>query len=229
MCALAKVVRQGRTLEANYFVCIFRGWFVTVILMSSFKAQSAPVRNATPSVAGGKCKAQSLKPKVQRGFTLIELLVVMAIIGILSTIVLANYNNFGARQEVKNAAAELKSNLRKYQTYALAGQKNPNQTGTCTSLSMRYYYMEIDSTSTPNRYRAVLDCTSATDPLPWVALQKDFSISVVSCINFELQFLPTNQGVVLTCDGNSAGQINFKVVKGTIFSDVYVTSSGEIK
>src|SRR3972149_9513129 len=59
------------------------------------------------------------------GFTLIELLVVLAVIGILATVVLANYNNFGQKQAVTNAAGELKSDLRKYQTLAISGQKNP--------------------------------------------------------------------------------------------------------
>src|SRR3990167_302345 len=84
------------------------------------------------------------------GFTLIELLVVLVVIGILATVVLANYNNFGKNQQVKNAAAELKSNLRKYQTLAISGQKNPDPTNPLcydaadpTAHTMEFYFVVI--------------------------------------------------------------------------------------
>src|SRR4030043_1058084 len=63
-----------------------------------------------------------------KGFTLVELLVVIALISILAAFVFASYQNFGQRQEVQNVALELKSSLRKYQNFAISGQKNPDPT-----------------------------------------------------------------------------------------------------
>jgi prepilin-type N-terminal cleavage/methylation domain-containing protein len=61
-----------------------------------------------------------------RGFTLIELLVALGIMAILTVVALASYGSFATRQQVKNAALELQTNLRKYQAFALNGQKKPD-------------------------------------------------------------------------------------------------------
>lgn len=58
--------------------------------------------------------------KSAHGFTLIELLVVIAIMGIVGTFALANYRNFGADQNLKNASLDIQSLLRQAQTNATA-------------------------------------------------------------------------------------------------------------
>lgn len=59
-----------------------------------------------------KFKLPVLNPKFQKGFTLIELLVVIAIIGILATLLTANF--IGVQQRSRDA--QRKSNLRQMQS-----------------------------------------------------------------------------------------------------------------
>src|SRR3989344_3825107 len=55
-----------------------------------------------------------------RGFTLIELLVVTAILGIVSTLVLANNTRFGGAVLLENLAYEIGLSVRKAQVYGIA-------------------------------------------------------------------------------------------------------------
>jgi type II secretory pathway pseudopilin PulG len=161
----------------------------------------------------------------------------MAIIGILSTIVLANYNNFGARQEVKNAAAELKSNLRKYQTYALAGHKNPlgSSPAPCGTAAIDYYSVSIDNTSSPMSYYATLKCGPNTVDLPSVDLPDSITTFEVqetggsACGSPILRFLPLTQGVYLDCGGTVQDEVLIHLENSAAPYDVHVTSSGEMK
>jgi len=186
--------------------------------------------------------------KVQRGFTLIELLIVMAIIGILSTIILANYNNFGARQEVKNAAAELKSNLRKYQTFALASQKNPDPNATApdtcydstdpSAHPLDYYRIQISTTS----YNVSLRCDSETtevnlvDDLQWptsVSIEEVGADGVVCAGSIEIRFRSLSDQPLLSnsCGAPVTNNVYIRIsnVSGSATRTVTVTNVGEIR
>lgn len=63
----------------------------------------------------------------QKGFTLIELMVVVAIIGIVSVLVLANYRQDSARQSLVQAEQKLISDLRRAQNMAMSGTDINNQ------------------------------------------------------------------------------------------------------
>lgn len=81
----------------------------------------------------------------QAGFTLIELLVVVAIIGVLTSIGVASYNNFNERRIVEKAARELKTNLRLAQSKAMNNEKD---TSFCGGDVLDGWYIEyIDSLS----------------------------------------------------------------------------------
>lgn len=58
------------------------------------------------------------------GFTLIELIIALSIIGLLSTLGLAYYQDFNRRQIVVQVAKDLKNNLRLAQSKALTGEKD---------------------------------------------------------------------------------------------------------
>ncbi len=179
----------------------------------------------------------------KKGFTLVELIVVLAVIGILATIMLANYNDFGARQEVRNAAEELKSNLRKYQTFAISGQKNPTNLpdgSGCNddTRTLDNYSVVVDDTVTPIRYRAVLNCVdnNTTPPtplpaveLPWVDLPEDFAVSTSCAVVSDLTiiFNPINEGVELRCVATSQTNAHISIVGDAIYQ-VNINDTGEI-
>jgi len=77
---------------------------------TEFKVQSASARNATQSVAGGKCKVKA------GGFTLIEMMVAISILGIVAVIVsgflLTTLNGSGK--------AEVNKEVRQNGSYALS-------------------------------------------------------------------------------------------------------------
>lgn len=178
------------------------------------------------------------------GFTLIELLIVVSIIGILSTVVLANYNSFGTRQSVKNAAAQLKSEIRKYQNFAISGQKTPDPSNTdCQDFGTLSHYIIF---MTKPQFRAILLCS----PAPFFDIVQDFSYpwsgqTVVedfgytgstsgNCNWILAWFKPVNKGVDLWCNfspvpaGADRVFVQLKNLDGSARYRVYVTSSGEI-
>ncbi len=151
------------------------------------------------------------------GFTLIELLIVVAITGILSTVILANYNSFGARQEVRNVAEEFKTELRKYQIFAIAGHKNPDQSGGCVGELISYEITVISSSD----YEVVINCDAPTT-ISTVTFPTGISVST-GCI----RFLPLNRGTEI-CGGSSPLDISFTGDDGTTYI-VTVNESGEIQ
>lgn len=222
--------------------------FSTVILMPFFKVQSSKFK-----VKNYKIKRYENNPSFvyvsKKGFTLIELLVVMAVIGILSAIMLANYNNFGERQEVKNAASELKSELRKYQTYAIAGQKNPNPSQPdCngSSHSVDFYTVVFDASVSPPTYTVSLSCDSGgvivpiASTVPWSGAA---TIEQVGCFDgttytstetVDIHFRPLNYGLNLECPNGTAATAGSSVYirisnpSHSATYNIYVTPSGDI-
>ena len=168
----------------------------------------------------------------------------VAIIGILSTIVLANYNSFGTRQEVKNATGGLKSELRKYQNFAISGQKTPNPNDTSCQVSGTLDdYIIIMS---PTEFRALLRCS----PVPTLELVPDrnypWSGSATvesfgytggvsgSCGWLIIFFKPINENVDLRCGfsalpaGADRIYVQLRNSDGSTRYRLYITRGGEI-
>jgi prepilin-type N-terminal cleavage/methylation domain-containing protein len=183
----------------------------------------------------------------KKGFTLIELLVVLAIIGILATIILANYTDFGARQEVRNAAAELKTNLRKYQTFGFSSHKNP--TNLPDGVGCNYDGRQLDhyeiTVSSPATYDVNIVChelappnaattVAVTNEIPWgpdVPIESVGRDGGIPCGVITIRFLPINEGVELWCGPvpvMGSVFINVGQPAGHI-STVTVTRAGEIR
>lgn len=74
-----------------------------------------------------------------QGFTFIELLVVLAILGIMASLIIANYNGQRASRNVRIARNEMVTNLRKMQSYALSSRTLGN------GQSVQYYVMKLDT------------------------------------------------------------------------------------
>lgn len=168
-----------------------------------------------------------------KGFTLIELLIVVAITGVLSTVILANFNSFGARQEVRNTAEEFKTELRKYQIFAIAAQKNPDQGVTCTSTDvLQFYQIEIDDTTTPAEYTVSVHCDGPIISLPTKKFPENITVDASSICsgNLIIRFLPLNQGAEI-CPGSSptVSSADIKFSRGGTEYFVKVTDAGEIQ
>lgn len=191
------------------------------------------------------------------GFTLIELLIVVAITGVLSTVILANFNSFGARQEVRNVAEEFKTELRKYQTFAIAGQKNPlraNPADTnCVSTPGTldgYVLIIVDdgfTGSEENHYTVALRCPGyefifGTFPDIWKRISSNDSMIIsdvgsvsTSCLQnyLAIKFRTLNQGTQLSCSLAfstllPSAYIRISNTDGTTEYEITVTQTGEI-
>jgi len=82
------------------------------------------------------------------GFTFIELLIVVAIMGVLTSIGVASYNNFNDKRVVENAAAELKSNLSSTQSKAVNNEKPTS----CADKVLDGWYLEYINNSSYKTY-----------------------------------------------------------------------------
>lgn len=112
---------------------------------------------------GFKFKVSGLK----LGFSLIELLIVVAIFGLTVSMVTAAFITFDRSQKLRNAAQQLKSDLRQAQNKALSGDKGSGP-ATCPSTAILggwYIQISTDSAGGKNgKYTLAGDCkTGATD------------------------------------------------------------------
>lgn len=116
----------------------------------------------------------TLNFQLKSGFSFVELLVVITIMGILMSITAASYSNLRRSTNLKNAALQLKSDIRYAQNKALAGDKRvdtPNPNLRCPKVDAdgrpKYtlvgWYLTIRKGS--GDYEINTSCRDATDPL----------------------------------------------------------------
>ena len=92
-------------------------------------------------------KQKSDKIKSQAGFTLIELLAVIAIMALISTALVIDFNRQRGPRNIVLAKNETITNLRKVQGYMLSSRNiPPNNT------PAKYYIATFDAKETPNSY-----------------------------------------------------------------------------
>lgn len=72
--------------------------------------------------------------KYKQGFTLIELMIVIAIIGILATIALLQYQNFVVKSQLTSAVAELNGARPQYELIMNDGSASNNATFTVSNM-----------------------------------------------------------------------------------------------
>ena len=103
------------------------------------------------------------KIKNERGYTLIELIVSISIIIIISSMMLANYRQGGASEELNAAAQNLVSEIRKVQAYSL-GYKEFN--GSIPDEGGWGIALTSVSTQSPENFILFFDYTGATPSGP---------------------------------------------------------------
>lgn len=167
-----------------------------------------------------------LKIPNTNGFTLIELLIVVSIIGILSTIVLANYNSFGGRQEVRDTADDFKSEMRKYQNFAISGHKNPDQSGGCTG-DLNSYDVDIDI-ATPD-YSVTVNCDTSSISIPAVAFPTGIKVTTSPVGCGEIRFFPVNEGAEVCGVSGVPTSVAISFTRDGTRYIVTVNESGEIR
>lgn len=140
----------------------------------------------------------------QAGFTIFELLVVIFIIGLLTSMVLANYRGGQKRYMLSGDTQKLISNLRKIQNMAMSG----------TGIYGQYcgYGIEIDSVLRPTSYRIYGDvynpCASSTniynngvdDIIETISLSPRVSIQSTTFTPLDVFFKPPNPTTYINGD-----------------------------
>lgn len=136
-----------------------------------------------------------LKIKNQFGYTLIELLIVIAIFGITISIVTASYLTFERNQRFKNAALQLKSDLRYTQNKALTGDKSQASCLRPGAVLVGWYLAVSYDASSGGGYSIYSDCG---------ILNSDNTVSseVVDALSPEPRVLPRD---VRICDVTDNG------------------------
>ncbi len=117
------------------------------------------------------------KNTTQAGFTLSELIVVIAIIGLLSTLVVVNFNQQRARRSVLLAQNETVTNARKVQSYALSS-RDINAT-----TKPSFYYLQLTTDQKSYEVRALDDGGQSTlKAIETVKLPDETYISSITMI-----------------------------------------------
>lgn len=163
------------------------------------------------------------------GFSLIELLVVMLIMGVLLTIGLTSYNNYAKSQMVRNAALELKNDLRFAQNQALSGVKYES----CGSNPMVGWYVRLVVGA--SNYTINVRCSGTTGIIKkTVKLPDGVTVKSISA-GQDIMFKPLS-GVVFTSNANvdsptpvpGVTSVYVDLTSGSIDFRVTVIDTGEV-
>ena len=164
------------------------------------------------------------------GFTLIELLVVMVIIGLAGGVGVANFRDFGRRQEIDNYARTLNADLRTTHADAAAGRRITGCTGTFQGYAIDFVAAATGGGATSTSYTVSAICSTASAVLKTVSLPANLFLlinRVPSGGAVHLLFKPLELGT----DVSAANTLTI-IVSSTKVSEtktISVTASGEIQ
>ena len=135
----------------------------------------------------------SNKISTTKGFTIIELLVVLFMMGVLSTLFVANYNATRGPRNLRIAQNELVSNLRKVQGYTLSSRNSP-------SGNPAHFYVIKFSTITPNQYIVqIIDNTTPATAVTTETILLPQGVTFASNNAFSVQQPIDGAAVSATC------------------------------
>ena len=105
----------------------------------------------------------------QNGYSLIELIIALAIMGILATMVMANFRAGEKQRNTQLGADAIMTALRTAQNYSQSGKKTSNTNTSCQTA--QYYYVDFNS-STQYSLNALNNC-STTDTIQVYTLPRN--------------------------------------------------------
>ncbi len=164
------------------------------------------------------------------GFTLLELLVVMLIIGLAAGIGVANFRDFGRRQEIDNFARTLIGDLRTTHSDASAGRRVAGCTGAFQGYAIDFTAVAISGGSKSTSYTVSAVCVTTSSVVRTITVPANIFIfinRVPTAGNVRLLFKPLELGT----DVSAASTLNL-IVSGTQVSQtktVSVSASGQIQ
>ncbi len=115
----------------------------------------------------------------QKGFTLIELIVVIALMAVIATLFLANYNGLRGPRNLKIAQNLLATNIRKTQSYILSA-RNVVAGGTTPA---KYYGLQFTANSTQYVIQSIDTNYNLNSALETVALPGGITISSIQYVS----------------------------------------------
>lgn len=164
------------------------------------------------------------------GFTLLELLVVMLIIGLAAGIGVANFRDFGRRQEIDNYARTLNGEVRTTHSNASAGRRVAGCVGTFQGYAMDFDAVSTAGGSSSTRYTISAVCSTASVVVKTETVPSNLYIlinRVPSGNNVRLLFKPLELGT----DVSPANVLTLTVSSSQVSQTkaVSIAASGEIQ
>ncbi|MDO8487109.1 MAG: prepilin-type N-terminal cleavage/methylation domain-containing protein [Candidatus Curtissbacteria bacterium] len=160
-----------------------------------------------PNTKFPACQSLALAGRqiLRRGFSLIELLIVVAIFGLTVSLVTAAFITFDRNQKLRNAALQLKSDLRQAQNKALSGDKGSGGAICPSTSTLGGWYIQISTDSTDGKngkYTLAGDCKTGAGDSSFAAktifLPGGVTVSAISLgaiADMDIFFQPLTSGV----------------------------------
>lgn len=164
------------------------------------------------------------------GFTLLELLIVMVIIGLAAGVGVANFRDFGRRQEIDNYARTLNGELRTVHADASGGKRVAGCTGTFQGYAIDFAAAATGGGAKSTAYTISALCATASAVVKSVTLPSNIFLvinRVPSGGTVRLLFKPLELGTDVSPANNLTLIVSSDQVSQT--KTISVSASGEIQ